>query len=126
MLMKMWDFEKNDLSPAEIAPRTHKKVWWKCDVAEDHRWQAAVSNIRLDPRQSVRFALVNARVKPTHFKHNAPKLEESFDAEKNDNVNFEELTLGSNKIIWWKCQYNHSFKRPVHARSGKGQRCKYC
>ena len=108
MLMKMWDFEKNDLSPAEIAPRTHKKVWWKCDVAEDHRWQAAVSNMTR-PTSKCPFCVGKRASKTNSLKHNAPKLEESFDAEKNDNVNFEELTLGSNKIIWWKCQYNHSF-----------------
>ena len=43
-LMNEWDYEKNiDLSPDNIASKSHLRVWWKCSVC-GNRWQTAVSN----------------------------------------------------------------------------------
>lgn len=39
-----WDYEKNaNLSPSELSPFSHKKVWWKCSNC-GNSWQAVVKN----------------------------------------------------------------------------------
>lgn len=40
-LAKQWDAVKNaPLTPADVTPHTHRKVWWKC--AQGHEWQTSV------------------------------------------------------------------------------------
>lgn len=40
-LAKQCDAVKNaPLTPADVTPHTHRKVWWKCPAG--HRWKAAV------------------------------------------------------------------------------------
>lgn len=39
-LSKEWDYEKNDLTPADVTECSSKKVWWKCK--NNHSWAALV------------------------------------------------------------------------------------
>jgi len=42
-LAKEWNFNKNnDLTPTDVTPNSHKKVWWKC--SKGHEWQAVIAN----------------------------------------------------------------------------------
>ena len=42
-LAKEWHPQKNDgLTPKDVTPSSHKKVWWKC--SKGHEWDALVSN----------------------------------------------------------------------------------
>ena len=42
-LTKEWNYEKNNgLTPVDVTPNSHKKVWWKC--GNGHEWQAAIGN----------------------------------------------------------------------------------
>ena len=42
-LAKEWHFEKNNgLTPADVTPNSHRKVWWKC--SKGHEWQAIIAN----------------------------------------------------------------------------------
>ena len=43
MLSEEWHYEKNNgLTPAEVTPKSEKKVWWKCK--KGHEWQAVISS----------------------------------------------------------------------------------
>ena len=40
-IAQQWHEELNgDLTPSDVTPGSHKKVWWKCSVG--HSWQAVV------------------------------------------------------------------------------------
>ncbi len=40
-LAKEWNYEKNNgLTPADVLPKSNKKVWWKCGMG--HEWQARI------------------------------------------------------------------------------------
>ena len=42
-LTKEWNYEKNNgLTPVDVTPNSHKKVWWKC--SNGHEWQALIGN----------------------------------------------------------------------------------
>ena len=42
-LCEEWDYEKNnELTPADVTPNSHLKVWWKC--SKGHEWQATIKN----------------------------------------------------------------------------------
>ena len=43
ILAKEWNYEKNNsLTPTDVTPNSHKKVWWKC--SKGHEWQATIYN----------------------------------------------------------------------------------
>ena len=43
LLAKEWHYEKNDgLTPLDVSPNSHKKVWWKC--SNGHEWQSVIKN----------------------------------------------------------------------------------
>ena len=43
MLAKEWNYEKNnELTPTDVLPGSHKKVWWKC--YKEHEWQATIND----------------------------------------------------------------------------------
>jgi hypothetical protein len=45
MLASQWDMDKNKgFGPDQVAPGSHQRVWWKCDVDESHSWVAPVKN----------------------------------------------------------------------------------
>src|SRR5438132_874340 len=39
-----WHRTKNDLGPHDVAPASHKKIWWQCPNGPDHEWQATVAS----------------------------------------------------------------------------------
>ena len=42
-IAKQWDYEKNNrLTPADVTPNSHIKVWWKC--SQGHEWQATIAH----------------------------------------------------------------------------------
>ena len=42
-LAKEWNYEKNNgLTPADVTPNSHIKVWWKC--SQGHEWQATIAH----------------------------------------------------------------------------------
>ena len=42
-LAQEWNYEKNkELTPTDVFPNSHKKVWWKCD--KGHEWQAEIKS----------------------------------------------------------------------------------
>ena len=43
ILAREWNFSKNgELTPADVKPNSHIKVWWKC--REGHEWQAIIAD----------------------------------------------------------------------------------
>ena len=40
-ILAEWDYEKNDILPSQIMPRTAKKVWWKCKSGHSYQMSTA-------------------------------------------------------------------------------------
>jgi len=44
-LAKQWHPTKNgELTPGDVTHGSHKKVWWKCEVADDHEWKSTIAS----------------------------------------------------------------------------------
>jgi len=124
-LIKEWDYDKNELLPTELTYGSTKRVWWKCE--KGHSWQMPV-NARTGEKRSGCPYCSNKRVlvgendlATTH-----PDLIKEWDFEKNELLPTE-LTYGSTKRVWWKCEKGHSWQMPVAARTGVNKSgCPYC
>lgn len=48
-----------------------------------------------------------------------------WDYEKNDNDLLNKITVGSQKLVWWKCEKQHSYQQIVGSKT-KGVGCPIC
>ena len=54
-----------------------------------------------------------------------PNLIAEWNYEKNIVLDPSQLTLGSNKKVWWKCGKGHEWEATVNNRN-KGRKCPFC
>lgn len=122
-LLSEWHFERNiDIAPDEILPGSNLKVWWICQ--EGHEWEASIAhrvNGRGCPYCSGRKVLIGYNDLQTL----EPDLAKEWNYSKNSGLLPSEVTIGSNKKVWWKCEYSHEWQAVVVNRC-KGAGCPIC
>lgn len=124
-LVNEWDYEKNvDLDINSFTIGMNRNVWWKC--LKGHSWRAKIAgrvkNKHSCPYCSNHKILVGYNdLATTH-----PEVIKWWDFEKNKNFNLEELTFGSDKKVWWKCEKDHSFQSVIKSRTYKRSGCPIC
>ena len=125
-LMKQWDSEKNTLNPGEVTVASHDKAWWKCELG--HSWQAMVFSRTRE--QSARCPYCTGRKVLPGFNDLAtlkPELAEQWYQPLNGELKPENVTLGSNKKVWWQCREGHVWQAFIYARAKKnGTGCPVC
>ena len=118
-----WDYENNTGSPKEYAPYSNKKVSWICRNS-GNRWEATISS-RTNLKSGCPVC-ANQTIVPgendlaTRF----PILAAEWDYEKNS-ILPSEVGAGSEKSVWWKCEFGHSWKARINNRA-KGIGCPVC
>jgi len=126
-LMTQWDFEKNSLDPSEVTIASHDKAWWKCELG--HSWQAAVFS-RTKTEKASGCPYCTGRMVLAGFNDLAtlkPKLAEQWHQPLNGELKPENVTLGSNKKVWWKCNDDHVWQAFIYARTKpNGTGCPVC
>ncbi|MDH6238614.1 zinc-ribbon domain-containing protein, partial [Aurantimicrobium minutum] len=100
-LAREWDLERNaPLTPEEVSPGSGRKVYWLCP--EGHSFQSIIASRtsgRNCPYCSGRKAVVGHKdLATTH-----PDLAREWDLERNAPLTPEEVSVGSNKKVFWLC-----------------------
>lgn len=111
-----------DLKPSEVTPGSHKIVWWigKCG----HQWQTQVYHRASGhgcPFCSGRSILVGFN----DLKSINPKLASEWHPTKNGVLTPSDVTLHSNKKVWWQCTNGHEWETSINHRSS-GTGCPFC
>lgn len=118
-----WDYENNDsLVPSEVAPGSHKVVWWNC--SKGHKWQESIKNRNAGngcPYCSGRRILKGYN----DLQSVNPKLSKEWNFVRNGALGPENFTAHSNKKVWWKCICGHEWQATINHRSN-GQGCPQC
>ena len=126
-LAAQWDHEKNgSIVPQEILPSSHRKVWWRCEL--NHSWQAA--------------PFARTKEKGTNCPYCAgKKVLSGFNDLKtlnfavarewyqplNGSLMPTDVTLGSNKKVWWQCDQGHIWQAAIYSRTRKNNSgCPVC
>lgn len=122
-LIKEWDWEKNiSISPDILTCGSGIKVYWKC--YKGHSWKT-------DPRNRIHGTncpyCANKKVLQGYndLKTLNPNLAKQWDFEKNADLKPTQVTSGSRKKVWWKCDKGHSWQAYIYSRN-KGRGCKTC
>lgn len=121
-LAQEWCYEKNgNLTPADISLGHDSKVWWKCE--QGHIWDAVVYN-RVKG-SGCRFCVNQEVAEENSLLVLRPDLVLDWDYEKNETSPLE-VSVGSNRIVSWKCsKCGHGWETSINARN-KGNGCKAC
>ena len=120
-----WDDEKNaPLTPQDVTTGSHKLIWWRCP--KGHSWRAAVySRTTLGtgcPVCTGRQALAGENDLATLY----PDIAAQWDEEKNGALHPNNVTAGSNRRVWWRCEKGHSYRAMIAQRVRRGDGCPYC
>ncbi len=119
-----WHPTKNPgLSPADVAPATHRKVWWLCE--RGHEWQAQV-NARTRgtacPVCANRTVLAGVNdLATTH-----PELAAEWHPSRNGARTPRTVVHGNRSKVWWLCEKGHEWQATVLSRTSMGNGCPVC
>lgn len=117
-LLREWDTARN----APLSYGSHTPVWWRC--ANGHEWEAVVYT----RTRGSGYPFCAGKKTQTGFNDLAtqnPELAQQWDYAKNIPVLSADVTSGSHRLVWWKCEKGHSWRASVRSRvSGNG--CPIC
>jgi hypothetical protein len=110
---------ENGLLANQVTSGSSESVLWRCN--EGHEWKTAPSNrVNSDSGCPV---CSGKRL----FSDAFPELlTKQFAADLNPGVSLTQLTLGSGKKIWWRCEVGHEWKAALSSRARANRNCPYC
>jgi hypothetical protein len=121
-LAKEWHPTKNeDLTPNDVSLYSNKKVWWQCN--KGHEWQATISSRSI--RNGCPYCSNNKVCIDNCLSTTNPELAKEWHPTKNINLTPNDVTAGSSKKVWWKCNDGHEWESSLNYRDRKGY-CPYC
>ncbi len=104
-LASEWHPSKNGrLTPLNVTLASPKKVWWKCNIGEDHVWLAKISN-RSSLNQGCSVCANITIVKSNSLSTTHPDLSKEWDFKKNIKTP-SQVGSRSHLKAWWKCTQN--------------------
>lgn len=130
-LMEEWDYNKNNIDPSKISPHNNMKVWWKCN--RGHEWKCTIgSRTSGKPTGCPYCSMPPKRIlvgfndfESWCMKNGKEYLLKEWNIDRNTGVNPREVTYGSGKKVWWKCNRGHEWTVAICKRT-RGTGCPVC
>ena len=122
---RSWHPTKNgDRVATDVTAKSGAKIWWIC--SEEHDWEARVAERTAG--QGCPFC-AGKRVWPgwNDLQTLRPDVASSWDRDANGNLTPSDVTVSSNKRIWWRCTTVATHVWPARvAKRTMGHGCKEC
>lgn len=123
-LLAEWDPARNGgLTPSDVSSGSNRKVWWLC--SHGHSWQAQV-NSRVSgcgcPVCANRVVLPGVNDLASAY----PDLAAQWHPLKNGTLAPTQVSPGSRRKVWWRCEHGHEWQARISARTGTGCGCPVC
>ncbi len=123
-IAKEWDYDNNKgLTPEDVKIHSQRVIWWKCSKCSG-RWQATV-NTRSSGCGCPYCAGKRVTVGVNDLATIAPEKIKLWDYEANAPLKPENIIASSHKVITWRCEKGHTWKRAVREEI-KSQGCPTC
>ena len=123
-LASEWHPTKNSATtPRDVPPGSNKKVWWKCNKALDHVWEAVIvsrNNGNGCPMCSNQIVVSSNCLATLN-----PELAKQWHPTKNRNFTAYDIVPGSGKKVWWLGTCGHEWETSVRNRTA-GKDCYRC
>lgn len=128
--LQEWDHELNfPTTPADIAPKTKVKFWWKCSVCS-FSWSARVEARWRQgcPECGKRKNLANRRRRWLEaggtFESQYPELASQW--HPSNTLSPSDVSPGSSMKITWSCTHGHTWATSIQNRIKAGVTCPFC
>jgi hypothetical protein len=122
-LAKMWHPTKNgSLSAQDVVAGSSLKHWWICSLG--HSFRSTGSQL-VQGRGCGVCTGAQIELGVNDLQSQDPTLATEWDMAKNK-LTPDQVTLGSNKKVWWLCKNGHSFEAAISHRGNRGTGCPYC
>ena len=126
-LLNEWDYEKNNaigIYPEKITYASGKKVWWKCK--KGHNWKISVYNRTIKESTCPICSNKKVLLKYNDLETVRPDLAKEWNYEKNGDLLPSQVTCGSAKKVWWKCNKGHDYEASISIRNSQNTGCPIC
>ena len=124
-LAKQWHPSRNGtLRPEQVVPGTHRKVWWRCE--KGHEWQASVASRASGGSGCPVCSGKQVLPGDNDLASIVPGIAAQWHPEKNGPLIPSQVTVSSNRKVWWRCEKGHTYAATISARVFRGSGCPYC
>ena len=122
-IAKDWDYASNkNMTPDLVIAGSNRSYFWIC--SEGHSYKAPISQRlrgRGCPYCTGRKVLIGYNDLPT----TEPKLSKEWHPTRNLPLLPTDVTHGSDKLVWWKCNQGHEWQAIISSRA-RGNGCPTC
>ena len=115
-------YKNNGLLPEYVSVHSNKKVWWQCKSG--HEWKAVINSRKNGvgcPYCAGKKSIIGVNDLATVN----PKLANEWHPTKNGALTPFDVTLSSNRFVWWKCEKGHEWEAMIYDRKN-GCGCPIC
>ena len=123
-LLQQWNYAKNgSLMPDQVPFDSCRRVWWIDRLG--HAWlQQILSRVLLN-RGCPLCAGRKTQTDSGNLATTHPNLSKQWDAEKNGSLTPKDVSAGSGRKVWWRCEQGHSWQAQIASRAS-GCGCPVC
>jgi hypothetical protein len=114
-LMKFWS-TRNDRLPEEFTQYSKYEAIWVCKNGHEKKMSIKRKTNLVTDHCSICNSL----------SENFPELLNEWDFEKNTKYSPYNISYGSTKKVWWKCNKGHEWKTMVFTRTTGKTKCPFC
>jgi len=119
-----WHPTKNGkLKPEDVTPGSERSVWWQCK--KGHEWKTVVYNRRKYGCPTCSHDARLGKRKIISIREYNPEVAAEWHPTKNGDLTPDNVSYGSKKVPWWRCEEGHEWQQEVKRRT-KGVGCPYC
>ena len=123
-LLQEWHPTKNlPLTPRDVTCGSARKIWWRCE--KGHEWEAKIwtrTSSKGCPYCAGRKVLPGFNDLATR----EPEIAGQWHPTKNLPLTPRDVTCGSTRKIWWRCEKGHEWETRVFTRTSGNSGCPYC
>lgn len=123
-IIKIWNYDKNNITPKNITYKSTKKVWWTCN--KGHEYYKSIADITVRGQRCYYCSGKRVLQGFNDLETEYPNISKQWNYDKNpDNIDPTKIRKGSNKKYWWNCNNDHYYECSVTNRV-QGYGCPYC
>lgn len=111
------------LTPADVRPKSDKKVWWRC--GQGHVWNARIAD-RVSKKSKCPFCAGRLPSANYNLSTRFPHVAAEWHDDRNEPLLPTDVTPFSSKKVWWRCSAGHEWQAPVARRTNGRRGCPYC
>ena len=124
-IAKEWHPTKNgDLKPTQVHSKSIKRVWWQCELG--HEWESTIASRTHSDAKCPYCANKKVLIGYNDLVTTHPDIAKEWHPTKNGNLKPTDVVAGSDRKVWWKCEFSHEWEANIKSRTKLNTGCPYC